>query len=58
VWVCWLRGDFAFAGIEDHDATDKSQICRRVEEVELAAKLIYYGARLLQAARTLPPPVE
>jgi hypothetical protein len=42
--------------VHDTDVSGDVWVCKRADELALAAKLVYYGAKLLQAARTLPPP--
>jgi hypothetical protein len=39
------------------DLTGDVWTCRRVKELEATAKLVYYGAKLIQLVETLGPPV-
>jgi len=56
LYVCYDRGTLELTHTTDHDSSDIFQFCVLASEVELAAKLIYYGARALKVLRGLPPP--
>jgi hypothetical protein len=57
LWVCYDRGSLELTHTTDHDDSDIFQFCVLAEQVELTAKLIYYGARALKVLRGLPPPI-
>lgn len=57
LWVCWQRANPLVTSLQDVDATGAEWYCTRADELELAAKLVYYGAKLLQVLKTVPPPL-
>jgi hypothetical protein len=53
--VCYDRGDPLIVSLTDHDATDSRRVCHRADELELAAKVVWYGWNLWNKIK-IPPP--
>ncbi len=54
--MCYGRFVPEFSYVTDHDASNAVTYCVPAKEVELEAKLLYYGVKALQVIRSLPVP--
>lgn len=57
-WACWDRSTGVFGYLTDHDASSSTTQCVKLSTAINVAKLTYYGGKLIQLLRSLPPPVE
>lgn len=56
MWVCYDRNDTSIRFTHDRDGTSDTLYCVRAHDVELTAKLIYYGSRIFKILKGFEPP--